>query len=177
VLPFAVLVVPLMDLLMAVGRRGWAGRSPFAADKGHLHHRLLEIGHSHSRAVLIMYFWSGLIASFTVLISVRPERRPIVYVGLGLIAVGLVVLMLPRFKPRVPIEFHGVVPPRYRRTRRRKRGANEPAPWIVPGETGAARLNGATAASATEPVPDPPNPVRPARSPAEWVGRKGDGGL
>ncbi|GAA4944521.1 MraY family glycosyltransferase [Yinghuangia aomiensis] len=128
VLPFAVLIVPLIDLVMAVTRRGWAGRSPFAADKGHLHHRLLEIGHSHSRAVLIMYFWSGLIASFTVLISVRPDRRPIVYAGLGFIALGLLVLMLPWFRPRVPKTLHGVVPPRYRgRGRRRARDVADSA--------------------------------------------------
>jgi hypothetical protein len=61
-LPFAVLAVPFVDLLMAVVRRTRAGRSPFAADKQHLHHRLLEIGHSPHRAVLIMYFWTALLA-------------------------------------------------------------------------------------------------------------------
>ncbi|MCF2531346.1 MraY family glycosyltransferase [Yinghuangia soli] len=120
ILPFAVLIVPLLDLVMAVTRRGWAGRSPFAADKGHLHHRLLEIGHSHSRAVLIMYFWSGLIASFTVLISVRPARRPIVYAGLGFIALGLIVLLLPWFRPNVPKWLYAAVPPRYRGQGRRR---------------------------------------------------------
>jgi len=62
VLPIAVLVVPFADLLLAVVRRTRAGRSPFAPDKEHLHHRLLEIGHSHGRAVLIMYLWSAVIA-------------------------------------------------------------------------------------------------------------------
>ncbi|WP_406298477.1 undecaprenyl/decaprenyl-phosphate alpha-N-acetylglucosaminyl 1-phosphate transferase [Embleya sp. NBC_00888] len=177
VLPFAVLVVPLMDLVMAVGRRGWAGRSPFAADKGHLHHRLLEIGHSHSRAVLIMYFWSGLIASFTVLISVRPERRPIVYVGLGLIAIGLVFLMLPRFKPHVPTELYNVVPPRYRRMRRRRRGANVPVDRMVPGESDGVRLNGASATGATGSTRHPQNPTPPAHLPAGRGARKGGGRL
>src|SRR5699024_6479243 len=54
VLPFAMLLVPLVDLMMAVVRRTRAGRSPFSPDKMHLHHRLLEIGHSHRRAVLTM---------------------------------------------------------------------------------------------------------------------------
>jgi UDP-GlcNAc:undecaprenyl-phosphate GlcNAc-1-phosphate transferase len=56
-LPVVVVLVPLLDLGLAVVRRTWAGRSPFAADKRHLHHRLLEIGHSHRRAVLVMYAW------------------------------------------------------------------------------------------------------------------------
>ena len=60
-LPVFILVVPLMDLLLAVVRRGWFDlRSPFSPDKLHLHHRLLEIGHSHRRAVLIMWLWAAL---------------------------------------------------------------------------------------------------------------------
>jgi UDP-GlcNAc:undecaprenyl-phosphate GlcNAc-1-phosphate transferase len=62
VLPFAVLAVPLVDLLLAVVRRTRAGRSPFAPDKQHLHHRLLEIGHSQRQAVLVMYLWAGALA-------------------------------------------------------------------------------------------------------------------
>ena len=62
VLPIAILIVPFADLVLAVIRRTRAGRSPFSPDKQHLHHRLLEIGHSHRRAVLIMWLWAGLIA-------------------------------------------------------------------------------------------------------------------
>jgi UDP-GlcNAc:undecaprenyl-phosphate/decaprenyl-phosphate GlcNAc-1-phosphate transferase len=68
-LPVAILVVPIADLVLAVVRRGWAGRSPFAPDKQHLHHRLLEIGHSQRRAVVIMWLWAALIAFGTVLAS------------------------------------------------------------------------------------------------------------
>ncbi|MGI8328951.1 MraY family glycosyltransferase [Actinomadura scrupuli] len=59
----AVVAIPFMDMLLAVWRRTNQGKSPFAPDKLHLHHRLLELGHSHRRAVLIMYFWVGLLAS------------------------------------------------------------------------------------------------------------------
>ena len=52
----------MLDLVLAVVRRTRAGRSPFAPDKQHLHHRLLEIGHSHRRAVLIMWLWAALVA-------------------------------------------------------------------------------------------------------------------
>jgi UDP-GlcNAc:undecaprenyl-phosphate GlcNAc-1-phosphate transferase len=61
-LPFAVLAVPLVDLLLAVVRRTRARRSPFAPDKQHLHHRLLEIGHSQRQAVLVMYLWASALA-------------------------------------------------------------------------------------------------------------------
>jgi UDP-GlcNAc:undecaprenyl-phosphate GlcNAc-1-phosphate transferase len=68
-LPITLLVVPIADLVLAVVRRTRAGRSPFAPDKQHLHHRLLEIGHSQRRAVLIIWMWAALIAGSTVVIS------------------------------------------------------------------------------------------------------------
>ena len=61
-LPFAVLAIPLMDLVLAVFRRVFSGRSPFAPDKEHLHHRLLGAGHSHQRTAVIMYFWTATLA-------------------------------------------------------------------------------------------------------------------
>ncbi len=73
-LPISILVVPLVDLVLAVVRRTRAGRSPFAPDKQHLHHRLLEIGHSHRRAVLIMWLWAALVAFGTVLMSLYSDE-------------------------------------------------------------------------------------------------------
>ncbi|THA24498.1 undecaprenyl/decaprenyl-phosphate alpha-N-acetylglucosaminyl 1-phosphate transferase [Streptomyces sp. RKND-216] len=114
-LPLTIIAVPVADLLLAVVRRTWKGQSPFAADRGHLHHRLLEIGHSHSRAVLIMYFWSALIAFGAVAFSVQASSLVIVLVVVALCAVGLVILLMPRFTPHVPAWAQALVPPRYRR--------------------------------------------------------------
>ncbi|WP_064674438.1 MraY family glycosyltransferase, partial [Streptomyces albus] len=114
-LPLSIIAIPVADLVMAIVRRTWNGRSPFAADRGHLHHRLLEIGHSHSRAVLIMYFWAALIAFGAVAFSVRSSSLAIVLAIVLLSAVGLVVLLLPRYTPRVPQWAQKVLPPRYRR--------------------------------------------------------------
>lgn len=116
-LPLTIIAVPTADLVLAVVRRTWRGQSPFAADRGHLHHRLLEIGHSHSRAVLIMYFWSGVIAFGTLAYSVHSASMWIVLVVVALSAVGLVLLLLPRFTPRTPRWAEAFVPPRYRRRR------------------------------------------------------------
>jgi UDP-GlcNAc:undecaprenyl-phosphate GlcNAc-1-phosphate transferase len=58
-LPFAILIVPLLDFGLAVIRRLRAGKSPFSADRKHLHHRLLDMGHSHLHAVLILYGWTA----------------------------------------------------------------------------------------------------------------------
>ncbi|WP_221348049.1 MraY family glycosyltransferase [Streptomyces beigongshangae] len=114
-LPLTIIAVPAADLVLAIVRRTWRGQSPFAADRGHLHHRLLEIGHSHSRAVLIMYFWSALIAFGALAYSVNSGAMWIVLGIMGLSAVGLVLLLLPRFTPRAPRWAEHLVPPRYRR--------------------------------------------------------------
>lgn len=81
-LPILILIVPLTDLVLAVVRRTRAGRSPFAPDKQHLHHRLLEIGHSHRRAVVIMWLWAGLISYGVVVASIF--TGPAVLIGLAL---------------------------------------------------------------------------------------------
>ena len=72
IVPLAVLAVPLIDLMLAVVRRTRAGRSPFAPDKQHLHHRLLEMGHSQRRAVLLLTAWAALIATTSVLLAFVP---------------------------------------------------------------------------------------------------------
>ncbi|MBO9704609.1 MraY family glycosyltransferase [Arthrobacter sp. Y-9] len=61
-LPFMVMAVPLLDLISAVVRRTARGRSPWAADRGHLHHKLLDLGHSDRSAVLLMYAWTAVLA-------------------------------------------------------------------------------------------------------------------
>jgi UDP-GlcNAc:undecaprenyl-phosphate GlcNAc-1-phosphate transferase len=95
-LPISIMVIPLLDLVLAVVRRTRAGRSPFAPDKQHLHHRLLEIGHSQRRAVLIMWLWAGLVAFGTVLASLYTGRW--MWISLALMALVTVVLtfVLPR---------------------------------------------------------------------------------
>ncbi|MEY9486239.1 UDP-GlcNAc:undecaprenyl-phosphate GlcNAc-1-phosphate transferase [Streptomyces calvus] len=116
-LPLTIIAVPAADLILAIVRRTWRGQSPFAADRGHLHHRLLEIGHSHSRAVLIMYFWSALIAFGALTYSVNSASMWIVLSVVILSTIGLVLLLLPRFTPRAPRWAEAFVPPRYRRRR------------------------------------------------------------
>jgi UDP-GlcNAc:undecaprenyl-phosphate/decaprenyl-phosphate GlcNAc-1-phosphate transferase len=73
VLPLAVLALPLIDLGLAVVRRTRAGKMPWQPDKMHLHHRMLGLGHSHARAVLILYFWTATVGFGVALFAlVRP---------------------------------------------------------------------------------------------------------
>ena len=71
-LPFSILAIPLIDLGMAIIRRLRAGRSPFAADKEHLHHKLLSMGNSHRRTSAILYSWTAMFAFPTVVAAFAP---------------------------------------------------------------------------------------------------------
>jgi UDP-GlcNAc:undecaprenyl-phosphate GlcNAc-1-phosphate transferase len=103
-IPLAVLALPFIDLLLAVVRRVRRGRSPFAPDKQHLHHRLLELGHSHRRAVLLLYFWSALVAFAGVGVSFEHEQWFVVVSLVTLAVVGILLSVVPglrgRAKPR-----------------------------------------------------------------------------
>ncbi|MFI7126629.1 glycosyltransferase family 4 protein [Nonomuraea sp. NPDC050153] len=98
--PAAVLVLPLMDLITAVVRRTSQGLSPFAPDRGHLHHRLMDIGHSHRRSVLIMYAWTFLF-SFGIVGMSRVGVPVLLFPAVIVLALAVLVLMaLPRWRGR-----------------------------------------------------------------------------
>lgn len=62
ILPLAILLLPLLDLTLAVLRRIRAGKSPFAADRKHIHHKLQDFGHSHIGSVMVFYLWTAVIS-------------------------------------------------------------------------------------------------------------------
>ncbi|MFN2562844.1 MAG: glycosyltransferase family 4 protein [Jatrophihabitans sp.] len=99
-IPVAVLALPFVDLLLAVIRRVARGRSPFAPDKQHLHHRLLELGHSHRRAVLLLYFWSALLAFAGVGLSYDRGEWFVIGTLCSLAAVGILVSVVPGMRTR-----------------------------------------------------------------------------
>lgn len=69
-LPLVVIMLPLVDFGLAVFRRMRAGRSPFAPDRKHLHHRMLDLGHRDRDAVLIFYAWTAVISLAVLLMYV-----------------------------------------------------------------------------------------------------------
>jgi UDP-GlcNAc:undecaprenyl-phosphate GlcNAc-1-phosphate transferase len=90
----AVMFVPMLDLLLAIVRRTRAGRSAFSPDKMHLHHRLLQIGHSHRRVVLLIYLWVGIVA-FGTASTIFFDPRYTGAVMLAAIGVAIVVTVIP----------------------------------------------------------------------------------
>lgn len=97
VLPLAILALPFLDLVLAFVRRTYAGRWWFVADKQHLHHRLLERGHSQRRAVLLMYIWSALVSFGVIVLGlVRSDAQWTVVAVVAVLAVVLLLVTLGR---------------------------------------------------------------------------------
>jgi UDP-GlcNAc:undecaprenyl-phosphate GlcNAc-1-phosphate transferase len=96
----AVVFVPLLDLMLAVVRRTRHGMSPFTPDKMHLHHRMLEIGHSHRRAVLLIYLWAGVLAFGAVALALVDDPTVVLWTtGIGLL-VAVIASAVPRERRR-----------------------------------------------------------------------------
>ena len=94
-IPLLVLAVPLTDVVFAIIRRMRRGRPVTRPDKEHIHHRLLEIGHSHRTAVLLMYLWSALVAGTALFITFIRSRTLAVALVVAVVLV-LVGTSLPR---------------------------------------------------------------------------------
>ena len=98
-LPVAILIIPYADFSLAVIRRTARGKSPFAPDRKHLHHRLQSMGHSHRQSVLLMYLWAALFSGIVVGLSV--VRTDLVWLGIvTLVAlVALLFATIPQWRP------------------------------------------------------------------------------
>ncbi|CAJ1500756.1 MULTISPECIES: glycosyltransferase family 4 protein [Mycobacteriaceae] len=90
----AVMCVPALDVLLAIIRRTRAGLSPFSPDKMHLHHRLLQIGHSDRRVVLLIYLWTAIVA-FGAAGTIFFDPRYTGAVMLGAMLIAIVVTLIP----------------------------------------------------------------------------------
>ncbi|WP_017580861.1 MraY family glycosyltransferase [Nocardiopsis valliformis] len=99
-LPLLVIALPLADLVLAVLRRTLSGRSPFAPDRGHLHHRLLDMGHTHTRAVLLMYLWAGIVAFAAVSLSIFDSAFIVLTVTVLVATCAVGLIALPRLRRR-----------------------------------------------------------------------------
>lgn len=84
-LPVAIMALPILDMGLAIVRRTRRGQLPWKPDALHIHHQMLRIGHSHRRAVALLYLWSGLIAVGAV--SFAYVRPWVSLVGIAVVAV------------------------------------------------------------------------------------------
>lgn len=100
-IPLVILGVPILDTLFAVVRRAARGGAVHAADKEHLHHRLMRIGHGHGRAVLILWMWTALLSAFVLYPTYTGEGDGIVPIGIAAFALALYTVLHPRWGPGV----------------------------------------------------------------------------
>lgn len=100
-LPVVIVLLPLLDFGLAVVRRMAKGKSPFSPDRKHLHHRMLDMGHSDRDAVLIFYAWTTIVSLAVLLMYIgTSEEWPGDYllgVAFGVVggAACLVVTLIP----------------------------------------------------------------------------------
>jgi UDP-GlcNAc:undecaprenyl-phosphate GlcNAc-1-phosphate transferase len=88
-----VLGVPIIDTFWIIVRRLLAGRSPFTPDRGHIHHRLLDLGLSQRQTVLLIYAICAALGALSLVLSVTGQ----VYAFLGvLVGFGLLLFLLTR---------------------------------------------------------------------------------
>lgn len=99
IIPFAVLIVPLLDFSLAVFRRMRAGKSPFTADRKHLHHRLLDMGHSQRWAVVVFYSWTAVVSVGALLAFAADLISIPIGLVIGFVVIGFVVCTLVTMAP------------------------------------------------------------------------------
>lgn len=99
ILPFAVLAVPLLDFAAAVIRRVRRGKSPFAPDKDHLHHKLMKMGNSQQRTAVVLYFATAMLAMPAMLSAFFPLWVAIL-TGLILLISGVSIMKRAKVEAR-----------------------------------------------------------------------------
>ena len=97
--PAAIFIIPYADLMFAVIRRTRAGKPLMSADRQHLHHRVLNIGHSYRQSVLIMYLWAALFSVTVVSLSVVRTRLVVFVVATAVAVLALLPVTMPRLRP------------------------------------------------------------------------------
>ncbi len=91
-IPLAVLALPIIDAVLAIVRRARHLRSVFRADKQHIHHRLMDMGHGHRQAVIVMYVWSALAAGAGLAFSFLDRKDVIFALPIAVVAIVLYTL-------------------------------------------------------------------------------------
>jgi UDP-GlcNAc:undecaprenyl-phosphate GlcNAc-1-phosphate transferase len=92
VIPFFILGIPILDTAFAVVRRASRRTSPAVADKSHLHHRLMRLGHGQRRSVLILWAWTALLSGLVLFPAITDHNTLLVPIGVA--ALGIVLYTL-----------------------------------------------------------------------------------
>jgi UDP-GlcNAc:undecaprenyl-phosphate GlcNAc-1-phosphate transferase len=99
-IPLIILGVPILDTIWAVVRRARRGQGLATADKGHLHHRLMEMGHGQRRSVLILWSWTALLSAFVLYPVITQSGLSYIPVGAAMLGLALYTLLHPQIRGR-----------------------------------------------------------------------------
>jgi UDP-GlcNAc:undecaprenyl-phosphate GlcNAc-1-phosphate transferase len=97
-IPLVILGVPILDTMFAIARRAVKRNAVAQADKEHLHHRLMRLGHGHRRSVLILWLWTALLSAFVLYPTYTGEGDAVVPIGVAALALGLFTAFHPRWR-------------------------------------------------------------------------------
>ena len=99
-IPLVILGVPIIDTLFAIIRRARRRSGISTADKGHLHHRLMDLGHGHRRSVFILWAWTALLSGFVLWPIYSRSGDGVVPFGISAILLSLYTILHPGLRPR-----------------------------------------------------------------------------
>ena len=94
-IPFFILGVPIVDTAFAIVRRARNRAGVASADKQHLHHRLMQMGHGHRRSVLILWAWTVVLSGLVLYPTYAKKGNAMIPAGVA----GLAVLLYTLFHP------------------------------------------------------------------------------
>jgi UDP-GlcNAc:undecaprenyl-phosphate/decaprenyl-phosphate GlcNAc-1-phosphate transferase len=99
-IPLLILGVPIFDMLFAIVRRATGRKSLATADKGHLHHRLMNLGHGHRRSVVILWTWTALLSGFVLYPTLTGQNPTYLPFGIGALGIVLFTVLHPSVRAR-----------------------------------------------------------------------------
>lgn len=97
-IPFVILGVPVLDTIFAVLRRAGKRSGLATADKDHLHHRLMGLGHGQRRAVFILWAWTAILAGVVLYPAYTEQGNAMVPAGVAALAVTLYTVLHPQVR-------------------------------------------------------------------------------
>jgi len=96
--PILILGVPIFDVLFSVIRRASRRQGLATADKGHLHHRLMRLGHGQRRSVLILWSWTAILSGFVLYPAYTGEGNGVVPLGIAALGLALYTVLHPQLR-------------------------------------------------------------------------------
>ena len=100
IIPLIILGVPILDTLFAIVRRAARRQGLASADKGHLHHRLMDLGHGQRRSVLILWAWTALLSAFVLYPVFTGSGTSYIPIGAAMLGLLLYTVLHPQIRRR-----------------------------------------------------------------------------